>query len=79
MTELTQVLATENEQEIIWEPPERQKDSTRKETGYKDTHLHKFDDFMLKKPEPVRKDLEFTAHKLGVKGTLRRTEIYEDR
>ena len=67
MTELTQVLATENEQEIIWEPPEKQKHLTHKETGYEDTHLQEFDDFMLKKPEPVRKDLEFTAHRLGIK------------
>jgi len=31
-----------------------------------------FDNFMLKKPEPSK----FAVHKLGVKGTMRRTEIY---
>ena len=33
--------------------------------------------FMLKKPEPVKKAPKFTIHDLDViKGTMRRTEIY---
>jgi len=31
--------------------------------------------FMLKEPEP----LKFTVHRLGVKGTMRRIDIYEDK
>jgi len=39
-----------------------------------------FDDFMLEKPGPLKKEIKFTVHDLGkIKGTLRRTEIYEDR
>ena len=39
-----------------------------------------FDDFMLEKPEPLKKDIEFGAYDMGkIKGNLRRTEIYEDR
>jgi len=33
-----------------------------------------FTDFMLKKPEKIKE--KFTVHKLGVKGTMRRIEIY---
>jgi len=37
-------------------------------------------DFMLEKPGPLKKEIKFTVHDLGkIKGTLRRTEIYEDR
>ena len=39
-----------------------------------------FDNFMLEKPEPLKKGIKFTVHNLGaIKGTMRRTEIYEDR
>lgn len=37
-------------------------------------------DFILDKPEPIKEDIKFTVHDMGaIKGTLRRTEIYEDR
>ena len=33
-----------------------------------------FKDFILEKPEKIKE--KFTIHKLGVKGTLKRREIY---
>ena len=39
-----------------------------------------FDDFMLERPEPIKKEkIKFTTHRLGIKDTLKRTEIYEDK
>lgn len=73
MGEVKQIVATE-EEKIIYE----NLDETEKAKSYGIT-LERFDNFMLKKPEPLKKDIKFTIHKLGVKGTMRRTEIYEDK
>lgn len=71
MTKLIQILATKDEQEIRWEPTERQEDLARKKEAYKNTYFHKFDNFMLKKPEPVRKEIEFGVYNMGkIKGKL---------
>jgi len=38
-----------------------------------------FDDFILEKPEPLKKNVRFGAYEMGkIKGTLRRIEIYKD-
>jgi len=49
------------------------KNNTSTYSGSKSISID-FDTFMLEKPEP----LKFTAHNLGVKGTMKRAEIYED-
>lgn len=74
MVEVRQIVVTEGEEKIIYE----KLDETEKETSC-EINYETFDNFMLKKPEPLKKDVKFTVHKLGVKGTMKRTEIYEDR
>ena len=49
------------------------KNNTSTYSGSKSISID-FDTFMLEKPEP----LKFTVHNLGVKGTMKRAEIYED-
>lgn len=74
MTEATQILATQSEEKIIWEEKKRLKSNEKKGED-----RYEFKGFMLKEPEPAKEDLGFTTYKLGTKGTLKRTEIYEDR
>jgi len=75
MEKVKQIVATE-EEKIIYE----ELDDTEKVKGY-EMICQTFDgfNFILKKPEPLKEGIKFTVHKLGVKGTMRRTEIYEDR
>ncbi|MEA1964603.1 MAG: hypothetical protein U9O41_05700 [Candidatus Aerophobetes bacterium] len=60
---------------VAW--PRKQEDLDQRERYGADKH--EFENFMLEKPEPVKGELGYTTHKLGVKGTLRRKELYKDR
>jgi len=73
-----QVLATRNEQEILYndiEDIEKNRSCEINEVPESDTK-----GFMLDKPEPVTSNVEFGVFELGeIKGTLRRKDLYEDR
>ena len=75
MVEAGEIVVTEGEEKIIY----KKSDETEKETSC-EINYETFDNFMLEKPEPLKKGIKFTVHNLGaIKGTMRRTEIYEDR
>ena len=71
----TQALVTENERTIYKKVEEREQ-----KRSYGIFQTQELNDFMLKIPKPIKKDIKFGVFHMGkIKGTLRRKDLYADR
>lgn len=80
------VLASTSEQIIYADLIDTEKNKTYDYEIYEE-ELHEIEQpkeldigtFMLDNPEPIKESTKFGIFKLGIRGTLRRKDIYEDR